>query len=83
MSETSYPVAEVAVCSGFFLVYLIEEVIHTWVAHHTKMHEVEVCEADRKLYLQPLPLVSVLIFLLLIPFSMYSLSSSFLRVFFS
>lgn len=40
--ETHYPVAEVAVCSGFFLVYLIEEVIHAWVDHHTAVKEVEV-----------------------------------------
>lgn len=40
--ETHYPVAEVAVLSGFFLVYLMEEVIHAWVDHHTKVKEVEV-----------------------------------------
>ena len=42
MRETSYPVAEVAVCSGFFLVYLMEEVIHAWVVHQTGEQEVQV-----------------------------------------
>lgn len=43
--ETSYPVGEVAVLSGFFLVYFIEEVIHAWVDHHTAVKEVEVGDA--------------------------------------
>ncbi|KAG0719468.1 Zinc transporter ZIP1 [Chionoecetes opilio] len=42
MRDTSYPVAQLAVCSGFFLVYLIEELIHTWIDHHTAMREVQV-----------------------------------------
>ncbi|XP_045138579.1 zinc transporter ZIP1-like [Portunus trituberculatus] len=39
IQHTSYPVAEVAVCSGFFLVYLMEEVIHGWVAHQKGDHD--------------------------------------------
>lgn len=46
--ETSYPVAEVAVLSGFFFVYFMEEMIHAWVDHHTKVKEVQVISKGPK-----------------------------------
>lgn len=46
MHETHYPVAQVAVLSGFFLVYLIEEVIHAWVDRQSEVKEVEVRVTD-------------------------------------
>ncbi|XP_071534215.1 zinc transporter ZIP1-like [Panulirus ornatus] len=42
MKTTSYPVAEVMVCCGFFLVYLIEEIIHSYVDGHQEGEDVEV-----------------------------------------
>lgn len=42
IQDTDYPVAEVSVLSGFFLVYLMEEVIHSWVAHKTGDHDPQV-----------------------------------------
>lgn len=42
LRTSSYPVSEVMVCCGFFLVYLIEEIIHTYVGHHQKWEDVEV-----------------------------------------
>ncbi|XP_063885232.1 zinc transporter ZIP2-like isoform X2 [Scylla paramamosain] len=42
IQHTSYPVAEVSVCSGFFLVYLMEEVIHGWVAHQKGIQDPQV-----------------------------------------
>lgn len=51
--ETHYPVAEVAVLSGFFFVYFMEEVIHAWVDHHTKIKEVQVGDAHLKNWCLP------------------------------
>ncbi|KAK8742551.1 hypothetical protein OTU49_001950, partial [Cherax quadricarinatus] len=42
MKQTSFPVAEVVLCCGFFLVYLMEEIIHTWINHRSQLDEVEV-----------------------------------------
>lgn len=38
--HTHYPVAEVVLVGGFFMVYLLEELIHTWIhrAHHNQHH---------------------------------------------
>ncbi|XP_045586020.2 zinc transporter ZIP1 [Procambarus clarkii] len=36
MRQISFPVAEVVLCSGFFLVYLMEEIIHAWIDHRNK-----------------------------------------------
>ncbi|KAK8405661.1 hypothetical protein O3P69_001862 [Scylla paramamosain] len=44
IQHTSYPVAEVSVCSGFFLVYLMEEVIHGWVAHQKGIQDPQVTQ---------------------------------------
>ncbi|XP_047498960.1 zinc transporter ZIP1-like [Penaeus chinensis] len=38
--HSHYPVAEVVLVGGFFVVYLMEELIHTWIhrAHHNQHH---------------------------------------------
>lgn len=51
--HSHYPVAEVVLVGGFFLVYLMEELIHTWIhrAHHNQHHrhgDAEAPGADAK-----------------------------------
>ncbi|XP_042883430.1 zinc transporter ZIP1-like [Penaeus japonicus] len=51
--DSHYPVAEVVTVGGFFLVYLMEEIVHTWIhrAHHSQHHcngDAEAAPADAK-----------------------------------
>ncbi|XP_017103842.2 zinc transporter ZIP1 [Drosophila bipectinata] len=36
IGELSFPLAELLMCCGFFLMYFIEEALHTYVHHHQK-----------------------------------------------
>ncbi|KAG7168205.1 Zinc transporter ZIP3-like 2 [Homarus americanus] len=55
MTRTSFPVAEVILCAGFFLVYLLEEIVHTWIDHRQQhkveeVKEMEVIHTDAKTF---------------------------------
>lgn len=32
--ESTYPIGELILCSGFFLMYILEEIVHLWVHRH-------------------------------------------------
>ena len=38
-SKTNFPIAYLIICSGFFMVYFLEEMIHLWVHKNTHTHE--------------------------------------------
>ncbi|XP_005174889.1 uncharacterized protein LOC101893290 [Musca domestica] len=46
MGETNFAVAEVLMCAGFFLMYLIEECVHKYLHRHKTVHKPPNAEED-------------------------------------